>query len=399
MGSALCWPAASAASASTSTSAAASAAAQAATEAINDKIENDVSMMQEVIVAGRAVRDKNLLSMRTPLPEVTLVHQDQAALDAMRLTEQYLKDELNVRQVTTHLVSDVPHLVKFKCQPNFKALGARFGKDFKKVQQEIKAATHAQLSDFVATGSLTVGGNTFGKDDIVVQLEFAGGDSKDPMETEDKRGLVLLDTKPDGAMLDEATAREVCAKVQKMRKEAGLQKKDEVEVGFTVETAVDVSDVSDGKKGGAGGAAQGEAMLGRVLADRAEYVAGRLGRPLLPASALPALAVPLIVKTEEVRVQRIGSDGKIASRTELLTLTLVRGCPFVHAAKLAKLVPDESLAAGVVTFLHSKDFGALKGEAASAGSVSLALDGKKVTLKVGEHLFLSGAEAAKAGAL
>ena len=33
-------------------------------------------------------------------------------------------------------------------------------------------------------------------------------------------------------MLDEATAREVCAKVQKMRKEAGLRKEDQIEVFF-----------------------------------------------------------------------------------------------------------------------------------------------------------------------
>ena len=371
---------------------------QALTEAINDKIEGDVARMQEITVVGRAIRDKNLLSLRTPLPEVTLVHQDQAALDACKLTEAYIKEELNVRSVKTALVADVPHLVKFKCQPNFKALGARFGKDFKTVQNDIKAASHAQLSDFLASGKLTIGANTFGPEDIVVQLEYAGGGSQEPMETEDKRGLVLLDTKPDGAMLDEATAREVCAKVQKMRKEAGLQKSDEIEVGFTVEAAA--VDVSDGGKGAAGGkgASAGDAMLARVLVDRADYVAGRLGRPLMPSSSLPPLAVPLIVKTEEVRVQRLGPDGKIASRTELLTLTLVRGCPFVDRKKLAKLVPDEALADGVITYLHSKDFATLKREA-SGGAIALSLDGQKVSLKVGEHLFLSGADAAKAGAL
>ncbi|KAL3922011.1 MAG: hypothetical protein SGPRY_004708, partial [Prymnesium sp.] len=41
-------------------------------------------------------------------------------------------------------------------------------------------------------------------------------------------GLVVLNVKPSAAMLDEATAREVCAKIQKMRKEAGLRKEDKV---------------------------------------------------------------------------------------------------------------------------------------------------------------------------
>ena len=362
---------------------------QVATEAVDPQIEIDVSRMQEMIVAGRAIRDRHLLSMRTPLPEVTLVHQDKAALDAIHLTEAYIKEELNVRTVKTALVSEVPHLVKFKCQPNFKALGARFGKEFKKVQDEIKQASHAQLSEFMASGSLTVGGNTFGKDDIVVQLEYSGGGSQEPMETEDKRGLVLLDTKPDGAMLDEATAREVCAKVQKMRKEANLRKTDEVEVGFTVEAGA-----ADGGK-----CEQGEPMLARVLLDRREYISGRIGRPLLPSAALPRLAVPLMVKKEEVRVQRL-VDGAIKSVTEYLTLTLCRGCPFFDAAKLAKAVPDESVRDGVQTAVHSKDMSALKAQlATSGGKLELKLDGQSVALTLGQHFFLSGADAASAGAL
>jgi len=360
---------------------------QVAAEAVNDQIEADISRMQEMIVAGRAIRDRHLLSMRTPLPEVTLVHQDQAALDAVHLTEAYIKDELNVRTVKTALVSEVPHLVKFKCQPNFKALGARFGKEFKKVQDEIKGASHAQLSEFLSKGSLTVGGNTFGKDDIVVQLEYSGGGSQEPMETEDKRGIVLLDTKPDGAMLDEATAREVCAKIQKLRKEANLRKTDEVEVGFHVEA-------ESGQKGKGS-----EAMLARVLAEKCEYVKGKIGRPLLPAVSLPKLAVPLIVKKEEVRVQRL-VDGAIKSVTEQLTLTLCRGCPFLDGEELAKALPDESVRNGVQMALHSKDMGTLKAElAASGGKLGLTLDGEKVALTLGQHFFLSGADAVCAGAI
>jgi len=61
--------------------------------------------------------------MRTPLPEVRLVHLEQRALDAIKRTEAYIADELNVRTVQTALVQEVPELVTFKCLPNHKVLG------------------------------------------------------------------------------------------------------------------------------------------------------------------------------------------------------------------------------------------------------------------------------------
>ena len=54
-------------------------------------------VMQQLIVNGRAIRDRHNLSMRTPLPEVTLVHMQSSALAAVTRTSSYVSDELNVR--------------------------------------------------------------------------------------------------------------------------------------------------------------------------------------------------------------------------------------------------------------------------------------------------------------
>ena len=76
-------------------------------EAIDAQIEFDMKVMQEVIVNGRAIRDRHNLSMRTPLPEVTLVHKDAAALASINRLTEYVAEELNVRSVKTALVSEV----------------------------------------------------------------------------------------------------------------------------------------------------------------------------------------------------------------------------------------------------------------------------------------------------
>jgi len=352
-----------------------------AAEAIDPEIEADVKIMQQVIVNGRAIRDRHNLSMRTPLPEVRLVHLEQRALDAIKRTESYIADELNVRTVQTALVQEVPELVTFKCLPNHKVLGQKFGKEYKKVTEDIKALKHEDLSAFMASGSLTLNGNTFGSDDLLVSLEYSGDKGQRDVEVckdgDKQDGLVLLDTKPDGGMLDEATAREVCAKVQKMRKELSLRKSDEVDVFYSSACA--------------------DSMLVKVLAEQRSYVEGRLGRPLLPASTMPNLAVPIAVETKEVRVQRLVDD-QIAASTELLTLTLSRSCAYFAERALARLLPDATVRDGARALVQYKDLAALRAQmGAEGGTLKVTLDRTPVALTYGTHFFLGSAEAAKAG--
>jgi len=347
-------------------------------DAIDERIEKDMAIMTQVIEKVRIIRDRHKLSMRTPLPSVTMIHMQQDALDAVTRLSTYIKEELNVRDVKTAVVSEVPEMVKFKCLPNHKELGARFGKDYKAVQKQINELSHEQLASFMQKGSITVGGHELGKSDLLVALEYVGDRSKfDSDACED--GLVTLDIKPDDAMLEEATAREVCAKVQKMRKEAGLKKEDKVEVSYACPAD--------------------KSVLARVLDSQAAYIADRINLQPLPTSKLPSRAVPLTAtKTEDVRVQTL-SEGNIAMGSEPLELTLVRGCVFFSAAAMEKLVPDAAARDDVENLVHCKDHAALRAQFASGGKLTVTVSGVTAVLECGVHFFLSSADALKARAL
>ena len=56
--------------------------------------------MNGVSSQRRAV-SRHTLSTRTPLPEVTFVSADAAALRAVETLHEYIADELNVRRVQT----------------------------------------------------------------------------------------------------------------------------------------------------------------------------------------------------------------------------------------------------------------------------------------------------------
>ena len=354
--------------------------------AIDPQIEEDMKMMQTLIEKGRAIRDRHGVSLRVPLPTITLVHCSQASLTAIEKLRDYVMEELNVREVKTALVTDADAraLVKLKCLPNHTLLGKRFGKTYGNVQKSIRALTHEALAAFLSSGSLTLDGEAFGADDILVQLEYVGEKGARDADTCDG-GLVLLDLRPSAAMLAEANAREVCAHVQKMRKDAGLRKEDVVEVGYECAAPAD------------GGAA----ALPATLAEQAEYIAGRIGRSLLPLAACPPRAVRLHTEVHDAfKVLAIGDGGAIAQRAEPLTLVLLRGCAFVDAAKLAALVPDAAARDDVVNYVHCRDLAAVRADvAASGGVLRVPLGGQTVELRHKVHLFLSSAEAKAAGAL
>jgi len=344
--------------------------------AIDEQIESDMAAMRQVIEKVRVIRDRHKLPMRTPLPSVTFIHKDQAALDAVKRLQAYIAEELNVREIHTALVSSVPELVAFTCQPNHKALGARFGKDYKTIQKAINELSHEQLAQFVLSGKMSVAGHDFVAEDILVSIDFVG-DKKASDADACEGGLVVLNIRPTAAMLDEATARELCAKVQKMRKEAGLRKEDKVEVAYSV---------GDG------------AVLARVLAEQAEYIAQRINLTPLAAARLPSRAVPLATSDTEVRVQTISGEG-IAMQSEAITLTLVRGCVWFDEAKLAKLCPDAALRDDVQNYMHCLDHIELLKKHASGGTLAFTLNDQKVQLVAREHFFLSSGDALRAKAL
>tara|TARA_B100000524_G_scaffold273327_1_gene151174 strand:- start:356 stop:2029 length:1674 start_codon:yes stop_codon:yes gene_type:complete len=337
--------------------------------AIDMQIESDVHQMQQTIEKGRAIRDRNTLSARTPLPEVSFIHHDLASLQAVEKLQEYIKEELNVRSLTTALVSEVPGLVQLKCLPNHRVLGARFGSDYKQVQAMIRALKHEELTAFMSSGCLAIGEHYFSSNDILVQIEYRGDRSVRDADEVDG-GLVLLHCHPDTSMLAEAMAREVCAKVQKMRKEAHLRKSDEIETCFSC--------------------AQ-DSLICRVLTQQAEYVANRIGIRLTPLSARPACAVSLFCKQDEVRTQAL-VEGKVVQQLEQLTLELVRGFPALHAARLAQLVPDEALRADVGNYVLCLDLASLRQRLCGSDELRFMLNGQAIALKLGHHLFFSQRE-------
>lgn len=189
---------------------------------VDPELEAAVDLMQQIVLLGRQRREEVRIGLRTPLRRLTVVHRDMALLDKLRGLEGYVRSELNVHEV--HYDTDESRYLTISAKPNFPLLGKRLGKRMKSFQQRINALTADDIQSLLATGSVVLDGETFSDQEIVVQQSAVAGSSV----VSNRKVAVDLDTELDAELIQERYAREINNRVQRARKDTGLNVVDRI---------------------------------------------------------------------------------------------------------------------------------------------------------------------------
>ncbi|KAJ3339948.1 isoleucine--tRNA ligase [Gonapodya sp. JEL0774] len=245
-------------------------------------IERRVSRMQKVIEQGRIIRDTKTLPLKTPLRELVVLSPDPEFLEDVKVLEAYVMDELNIRTVTC-TSDDDKYGVRYRAEPDANVLGKRLKGAFRDVKKALETLTNVQIKSFMETGSITVLGNELVESDLTVARGFdsASGLSHYAAGT-DKEALILLDVTLDSSLEKEGLAREVMNRVQRMRKEAGLNPTDLVE--YYWEPLEDPSGV-----------------LAGVMTSQADFLEKNLKQKILSRSELPKDAKVFFENKQEIK--------------------------------------------------------------------------------------------------
>ena len=148
-----------------------------------------------------------------------------------------LKEEINVKDI--EVVSEVGELVNYKLMPNNRVLGPRLGRMFPKVKAALEQLDPAEAARSLQGGQsvqVVVDGQTFelGSDDVLVQTESRGG-----LAVASDRGItVAVDTKLTPELLREGYARDLVRTINNMRKDAGFDISDRIEVVYQADGEV-----------------------------------------------------------------------------------------------------------------------------------------------------------------
>lgn len=197
-------------------------------EAVRDEgLERGMDAVRTLSTLGRAAREEVAIRVRQPLAAVYAVIPEgiETGDDLLAI----LRDELNVKSVA--FMHAAEELVTFSARPNFKALGARFGRSTPRVADAIRALETERIAAFrhgeplsvdvdgqpcaLAEGDFEVIQSAQG--DFVIESEGAFTLALDPALTPELRA--------------EGIAREVVNRVQKLRKDTGLEVSDRIRLG------------------------------------------------------------------------------------------------------------------------------------------------------------------------
>ena len=195
---------------------------------IDPALEKGMEDVLEVVVLGRAARNAGNLKNRQPLSEMLVASNRPLSIEGELRTVAL--DELNVKSM--RFVEDGASLVKYVLKPQLRTLGPKYGKQLKAITQFLSECDGAEVVSAVRNG----GSYTIPLDPPVVLLEedlqiFT--QSAEGYQAAAGGGVtVALDTRLTEELLDEGTERELVSKIQTMRKEAGFEVTDRIDVYF-----------------------------------------------------------------------------------------------------------------------------------------------------------------------
>lgn len=203
-------------------------------EWFDSAIEVAVSRMQKVIDMGRNIREKKMISLKTPLKELVILNADPEYLKDIDSLSSYIKSELNVRNII--ITSDeAAYGVQYTAVADWPVLGKKLKKDAKRVKAALPNVCSEDVKKFSETGKITVDGIDLIAEDLQVQRGLPEKDVSSGHEVRaEKDLLVILDVNSYPELQSEGLARELINRIQRLRKKAGLNATDEVLVEYNV---------------------------------------------------------------------------------------------------------------------------------------------------------------------
>lgn len=191
-------------------------------------IEVDMDAVRTLVSLGRAAREEVQIRVRQPLRGIRAVLPGGRTLNDEML--DVVRDELNVKEVG--FLTSVDGIATLTPKPNYRALGQRFGKETNDAANAIRALDARALTAMQAGEivEITVGGvaHPLQADDLEIIQETAGN----LIVKGEGSFTVALDPELDDALRSEGIARELVNRIQRLRKDAGLEITDRIELAI-----------------------------------------------------------------------------------------------------------------------------------------------------------------------
>ena len=192
---------------------------------VDKQLEAEMDEVLQVVTLGRAARNLSNLKNRQPLQAL----YTDANSGLGQLYTDIIKQELNVKDV--QFLTDMSQFTAYTFKPQLKLLGKKLGKrlnDARQALQELDGS--AAKKELDATGvlqlSLPDGDIALTAEELLIETAQKEGYTS----VSDRGVTVVLDTALTEKLIREGFVREIISKLQTMRKEAGFNVTDHIQV-------------------------------------------------------------------------------------------------------------------------------------------------------------------------
>ena len=190
--------------------------------ALNERME----LAQNISSMVLSLRKKMGINVRQPLAKVLIPILDDNFKDKVELVKDLILSETNIKEIS--YITDTAGFIKKKVKPNFKALGAKVGKDMKLVTEAINKMSQEELAQFEKDGTFSAAGYTIELTDVEIIAEDIPGWQVTNMGSL----TVALDVNITTALKQEGLSRELVNRVQNLRKELNFEVTDRITVSL-----------------------------------------------------------------------------------------------------------------------------------------------------------------------
>ena len=190
---------------------------------IDEKIEEKMDLVRDLISTGRMVREENKIKVRQPLSEILINGEYEAILGNL---VDLIKEELNVKEVV--FVKDLSTYMNFNVKPNFKEVGKTFGSKIKDFANALLALPKENITSLLNDNNVNImfDNETLELTPNMVDIRVLAKEGFNVGMQNNK--FVILNTEITNDLYLEGLAREIVSKVQNLRKEKGFEIMDRI---------------------------------------------------------------------------------------------------------------------------------------------------------------------------
>ncbi|MFD2597733.1 isoleucine--tRNA ligase [Sphingobacterium corticis] len=204
------------------------------TAIIDLDLEERMRLAQNISSLTLSLRKKTSINVRQPLEKILLPVLDATFQAKVEKVQELILSETNIKQIS--FITDTTGIIKKKIKPNFKALGAKVGKDMKLVAAAITAFTAEEIQALETDGTLPLRDLPYSisTEDVEIIAEDVEGWQVANLG----RLTVALDVNISPELKKEGLARELINRIQNIRKDKGFAVTDRIQVIVSENTEI-----------------------------------------------------------------------------------------------------------------------------------------------------------------